>query len=146
MLLLPRLMSMAWSKGSLDDAAAKARELLGLAARNPKDQNYGDAVFEANIMLGKAALRHGDKRASARYLLAAAETPGSERLRRGGIQMNLPRALVDWGERDAVAQFLERMAPKTDRAKDFQDWAAQIRKGINPNMWPTRVGCSEDPC
>ncbi len=146
MLLLPRLMSAAWSKGSLDDAAAKARELLGLAARNPKDPSYGDAVFEANIMLGKAALRRSDKRASARYLLAAAETPGSEQLRRSYIQMNLPRALVDWGERDAVAQFLERMAPKTDRAKDFQDWAAQIRKGINPDMGPTRVGCGQDPC
>jgi hypothetical protein len=56
--------------------------------------------------------------------------PGSEQLRRGDgfsfgvMDMNLMRALVDWGERDAVAQFLERMGPKTNRTKEFLDWAA----------------------
>ena len=79
--------------------------------------------------------------------LAAAETPGSETLRQGGyIDMNLQRVLVDWGERDAVAQFLERMVPKAGRSQDFQDWAAQIRKGINPDLRPTKSGCGKQPC
>jgi hypothetical protein len=62
--------------------------------------------------------------------------------------MNLPRALVDYGERNAVAEFLERMAPKTGRSKQFQDWASEIRKGINPDLIPTSSypGCSQDPC
>ncbi len=130
----------------MDDAEAKARELLKLAARNPKDPQYGDVVFEANIILGKVALRHGRKRASVRYLLAAAETPGSQQLRNGSIEMNLSRALVDWGERDAVAQFLECMAPKTIQSKQFEDWAQQIRKGINPDLIPIFSGCSQSPC
>ena len=140
MMLRMAEMGNAFRKSKLDDAEAKARELLKLAARNPKDPQYGDVV------LGKVALRHGRKRVSARYLLAAAETPGSQQLRSGYIEMNLSRALVDWGERDAVAQFLERMAPKTIQSKQFQDWARQIRKGINPDLLPIFSGCSQGPC
>ena len=80
--------------------------------------------------------------------VATAGTPGSERLRRGQFEMNLPRALVDWGERRTVAEFLEWMAPKTVRSKPFQDWAAELRKGINPDLLPTFSfpGCSQGPC
>jgi hypothetical protein len=80
-------------------------ELLDLAARNSHDAIYGDAIFEANMVLGKVALRRGDKRAAVRHLLAAADGPGSDRIRRGEFEKNLPRALVDWGERRAVADF-----------------------------------------
>ncbi len=132
----------------LDDAEAKARELLNLAAQNRNDAMYGDAVFEANNNLGKIALRRGDKKAAVRYMLAAADTPGSDRIRIGQFDMNLQRSLVDWGERSAVAEFLERMAPKTARSKQFLDWAAEIRKGVNPEGMPTfsYPGCTQDPC
>jgi hypothetical protein len=97
-------------------------------------------------MLGKVALRQGHKREAARYLLAAAEAPESRELRNHPMLMNLPRTLIDWGERDAVAQFLERIAPKTIRAEEFCDWAARIRKGENPDMRPIMIGCSQEPC
>ncbi len=130
------------------DAEAKARELLNLAAQNRNDAMYGDAVFEANNNLGKIALRRGDKKAAVRYMLAAADTPGSDRIRIGQFDMNLQRSLVDWGERSAVAEFLERMAPKTARSKQFLDWAAEIRKGVNPEGMPTfsYPGCTQGPC
>lgn len=143
-------MDQAWSPSgrnpNLDLAGAKARELLELAQRVPGAPYSGYAVFEANIMLGKVALRQGHKREAARYLLAAADAPASEELRHNTILMNLPRALIDWGERDAAAQFLERIAPKTLRAKEFQDWSAQVRKGDNPDMRPIMVGCGQEPC
>ena len=125
-----------------------ARREKDLAARHQSDALYGDALFEANVILGKMALRRGDKKAAARDLLAAAGTPGSDRIRRGEFEMNLPRSLVDWGERRAVAEFFERMAPKTVRSKQFQDWAAEILKGVNPDLIPTLSfpGCSQDPC
>jgi hypothetical protein len=146
MLLRAEEMNRAWRQYKVDDANAKARELLRLAVSNPSNSEYGDVAFDANIMLGKVALRRGDKRASARYLLAATETPGSEKIRLGRIMMDLPRALLDWGERDAVAQFLERMAPKTIRSGELRDWAEQIRKGINPDLRPMFTGCSQAPC
>jgi Zn-dependent protease with chaperone function len=133
---------------NFDGAAAKARELLDLATRNAADPLAADAAFEANMVLGKAALHHGDRKTAARYLLAAADTPASERIRRGDFEMNLPRALIDWGERRAVADFYRRMAPKTARSKQFEDWAADIAKGINPDLIPTfsAPNCTSDPC
>jgi hypothetical protein len=148
MILALSLMRRTWIQSKPDEAAAKARELLELAARHPGDTMYGDALFEGNVILGKLALRHGDKKAAARNLRAAAETPGSDHIRRGEFEMNLPRALVDWGERREVADFLERMAPKTVRSRQFQDWAAEIRRGINPDLIPTFSygGCTKGPC
>jgi hypothetical protein len=148
MVLLRGEMNKDWLRGKENDAGSKARELLDLARRNPSDPLYGDAVFEANMLLGKIALHGGDKGEAVRYLRAAAETPGSDEIQRGYFVMNLPRALVDWGERSAAADFLERMAPKTRRAKELRDWAAQIRRGINPDLTPTMSmpGCSKDPC
>jgi hypothetical protein len=54
--------------------------------------------------------------------------------------MTLARQLVDWGEREAVAQFLDRCALFNHRRKDLAEWATQIRKGINPDLTPYRSG------
>ena len=123
--------------GNFDEPGA--RELLELARRNPKAASYGDAIYNANIALGRSALRRGDRRTSAKYLLAAAETPGSERMRclePYGVTMALPRSLIDWGEREAVAQFLERAARLSEKGPQFKQWAAEIRRGLNPDLIP----------
>jgi hypothetical protein len=117
--------------------AAKARDLLAAAAQSPNDPDYGNALFVANMALCNASLHQGDKRAASRYLLAASEAPPTERLRYGSIDMSVVRHLVDWGERDAVAQFLERCSKfNVERGKDMAEWAAQIRKGVNPDLLP----------
>jgi hypothetical protein len=124
-------------EGKFDEAGA--RELLDLAASNRTDPRYGDAIYNANIALGRDALKHGEKKKAAQYLLAAAETPGSDRLRYSqiyGVSMALPRSLVDWGEREAVAQFLERCARFCDRGEQLKKWAGEIRRGINPDLIP----------
>jgi hypothetical protein len=124
----------------MDEAESNARELLALAEQNTSDPEYGNAIFFANLTLGDAALRRGDKREAARRLLAASEAPPTDRLRYGYIDMTLARQLVDWGEREAVAQFLDRCALLNHRRKDLAEWAAQIRKGINPDLTPYRSG------
>src|SRR5260370_19526366 len=68
MLLTLSLMRRTWIQQKPDEAAAKARELLNLAARHPSDALYGDALFEGHVILGKLALRDGDKKAAARNL------------------------------------------------------------------------------
>jgi hypothetical protein len=94
------------------------------------------------------ALRRGNREESAKYLVAAADAPASDELRYSQIiPLNLPRTLIDWGEREAAAQYFERMAPKTLRTEEFQKWAVEIRKGNNPEkMWPTMSGCGQEPC
>lgn len=148
LLLLLHAARTASHHGSVESDVTKATALLSFANQHPNDPLYADAVFDAHMMLGKAALHRRDKDEAARHLLAAAATPGSERIRYLEFEMNLPRALVDWGKRTAVAEFLERMALKTARAQRLQEWATDIRKGINPDLVPTMSfpGCKEDPC
>jgi hypothetical protein len=142
-LLFAVQMRNAWHQNKYDDSASKAREVLRLLPANA-----GDDAFEANMILGKIALRRGDRQQASRYLLAAADTQDSKLVEAGHFEMNLPRALVDAGSRTSVALFLEKIAPKTGRAKELQGWAASIRKGINPDLLPTfsSPGCSHDPC
>jgi hypothetical protein len=52
--------------------------------------------------------------------------------------MSLPSRLVDAGERDAVADFLERCAKFSGYGREYADWAKRIRRGVNPRMGPTR--------
>jgi hypothetical protein len=147
-LLALRSLQLAWIKENLSGMETEAHRLLDLAAHHPNEPLYGDAIYQANIALGKLALRHGNRGVSARYLMAAAQTPGSEPIYRGDFDMNLPRALVDWGERRAVIDFYRRMAPKTRRAPEFRMWANQLSKGLNPDLLPTfsTAACSNDPC
>jgi hypothetical protein len=152
LLLLKFEMDQAWGPSfrtpNLDLSETKARELLELARKAPNEARSAFAIYEANIMLGKVALRRGNREESAKYLVAAADAPASDELRYSQIiPLNLPRTLIDWGEREAAAQYFERMAPKTLRTEEFQKWAVEIRKGNNPEkMWPTMSGCGQEPC
>ena len=62
----------------VQDREAKANELLALASHNPNDPNYGIATFLANLELGEAVFKRGDKPGAVRHLLAAAEAPKGE--------------------------------------------------------------------
>jgi hypothetical protein len=138
MKLLRGQMEKAFRDGKMDEAESKARELLALAARSTNDPEYGNAIFFANLSLGHVMLRRGEKRRAAGHLLAASNAPPTDHLRYEYIDMTLARQLVDWGEREAVAQFLDRCAQFNRRGKDLTEWAAQIRKGINPDLTPYR--------
>jgi len=109
---------------------AGAHELLALASRN------GTAIFLADLALGEAALNRGDKAGAVRYLLAASTAPPTEFLRYHMIDMSLPRALVEAGERESVATFLDRCAKFNSQNKRLAEWAVQIREGLNPKLTP----------
>jgi hypothetical protein len=132
--LLRRQVEEAGYRKKLEEVEPQARELLTLAAQNPTDREYGNAIFFGNLALSRVALRQGNKREAARLLLLASEAPPTDLLRYGHIDTDLPFELVDWGERDAVAQFLERCARFNRVEERMADWAAQIRKGINPDL------------
>ena len=148
MILAMDQMLKASYRGNLDATQVNAGNLLALASQNPQDSLYGEALFDANMLLGKIAMRRGDRKAAVRDLLKAADAPASEAVRRGDFIMNLPRALVDWGERRAVIEFFRRVAAKSDRAAEFRRWAVELSKGINPDLTPTLgvAGCAHDPC
>lgn len=98
-----------------------AQEALDLAPQARNHPDYGTAFFNANMVLGMAAMRNGDAKSAAAYLLKAADAPATDALRYpiGNARPwptiwhfpdTLAAALLQAGERDAVVAFLEKYA------------------------------------
>jgi hypothetical protein len=121
-------------------AEAFARETLELAERHRSDPQYGTAVYTANMVLGALTLRDGDRSAASAFLLNASKAPPTEELAYredvvSGVHWHLARDLLERGERDAVAQFLDRMAQiNVVRRLELRDAAAAIRRGETPKL------------
>ena len=117
-----------------------AQDLLNLLPRFKDDPNSGTAFYRAYIALGLNALREGDGRLAAKYLLEASRAPRTDELAYGytpsGLEWRLVNYLLKSGERTTVAMFLERTAAIRDIEKDqrLAD-AAAIRKGMMPVMF-----------
>ncbi len=126
-------------------AGQYAQEALDLAPKARNHPDYGTAVFDANMVLGMAAIKSGDTKAAAAYLLKAADAPATDALRYpiGNARPwptiwqfpnTLAAALLQAGERDAVVAFLEKYARITvsGRGRTLVDIAA-IRSGKLPD-------------
>jgi hypothetical protein len=111
-------MSAAYKAGELGSADALAREYLQLAKRFPCNWNYGNAIHNANSILGLVALRNGRKAEAVTYLGAAGATPGSPQLDTFGPSLLLARELAKAGEHKAVAGYL-RSVQRFWKAKDM---------------------------
>lgn len=145
-LALPEALRLAYAANQLDQAAAHAQALIKLLQRFAGHPRYGDAIFLAHQTLGKIALQKGDTKTAVAELYASTNNPGSDRLTHGPIPMDLARALVDRGERKAVAHFLDRCSHFNLERDKLIDWGVLIRKGINPDLVPYSPGCSPGPC
>src|SRR5437762_13634578 len=80
------------AKASLDrghdaDAKSFAEEMERLTPKYPKDWNYGNAIHDSNIVLGRLALKAGDVEAAKKRLLAAGHSSGSPQLDSFGPDM-----------------------------------------------------------
>ena len=150
----------AQARAALDagDTRSAARHASALLKRNTDRGwwNYGNVVYEANQILGLAALKEGRVAAARRHLLAAGRTPGSPQLNSFGPEMTLARELLKRGERQAVLDFLDLVArfwatPGANTRPEFRGmyeqhaakirrWKAAIRAGR-----PASLNRSEHP-
>jgi hypothetical protein len=112
-----------------------ATELLTEAAKNPDDPNYGNAIYDANEVLGRVALRHGDIAHAGILLLEAGRTPGSLQLSSLGPDMTLTLELLEKGERTVVLQFFDlcrRFWPSG--LPQLDAWSRTVREGGIPKF------------
>ena len=84
----------------LNDAQSYAQELL--KSSTDPGNNYGNAIFFANLVFGQVALRQGNIEAAKAHLIAAGKTPGSPALDSFGPNMSLAKDLFEAGERGAI--------------------------------------------
>lgn len=105
---LPDAAKAAFEVGNYDNADRYAGRLLELAPRFKEDPNYGGAIHDAHMVLGRLALHRDDLGAAARELQEAANTPGSMSIASLGPNMSLANDLLHRGERRAVLAYLEK--------------------------------------
>jgi len=121
------------AKSAFERARGFAKEALA------KEAGDGASVYRANLIAGMLAMRDGDRPRAVRHLLASVEGPASEEM---GYSFEygtyrLPGWLLKDGEREAVIQYLEKLAGRhVSQKAQLLESAELIRKGIQPTWYP----------
>ncbi len=132
---LNRAAKNAWLKGDTENARVLATEMEGLLPKYKDDWNYGNAVQDANQVLGLIALEAGDLAEAKKRLLASADSKGSPQMNSFGPNMRLAKALLEKGEKDVVLEYFERCRKFWEMGNDqLAAWADSVKKGEIPGF------------
>ena len=123
------------NQGHDAEAKAFAEELERLAPKYAKDWNYGNAIQDFNIVLGRLALKAGDVDTAKKCLLAAGHSPGSPQMDSFGPNMTLAKELFAKGEKDVVFEYFELCKKfwKLERGK-LDEWKKDAEGGRVPDF------------
>lgn len=132
---LDKLAKAALKAGEVEKAAGYANESLKAAARFPKDWNHGNAIHHGNNVLGRIALKQGDLKLAADYLLKAGTTPGSPQLGSFGPNMSLAKELLEKDQREPVLQYFELCRKFWKMGGERLDqWTKDVKAGQAPDF------------
>ena len=139
----------ALKEGKVKEAKALAKELARVTPEYRDNWNYGNAVANANQILGQIALSEGDLEEAKKHLLASANSKGSPQLNSFGPNFKLAGKLAEKGEYRTVIQFLAQVkmfwANPNDRREanskhvagmhlqQLDSWRKQLQAGKVPD-------------
>lgn len=125
----------SFEEGKVEDARKYANDLLTLAPKYQRDWNYGNAIQDGNLVLGRIALKEGKIEEAKHCLLAAGKSPGSPQMDSFGPNVSLAKDLLEKGERDVVLQYFElcRVFWKDDFGK-LNEWSSAVKAGKTPDF------------
>jgi tetratricopeptide (TPR) repeat protein len=123
--------------GDMADAAFKMGDFLG-AAELAKIHLQGKdraAPQRANTVLGRVALRSGDRSAARQYLLDSSAPEAERDVSFSGPTMVLAKELLEEDEYDAVLEYLQNCLSLWPRGENvLQFWIADIKNRKIPNF------------
>jgi hypothetical protein len=125
----------SFNQGHDEEAKALAVEMQDLAPAYKKDWNYGNAVQDFNIVLGRLALKSGDIDTAREHLLAAGRSPGSPQMNSFGPNFSLAKDLLTTGDKAIVLEYIDlvRKFWKLDHRK-LDQWKKDIEEGRAPDF------------
>ena len=85
----------AYSEEKYTDAKKYADELSALVPKFKGNWNYGNAIQDYNLILGRIALREGRIGKAKDYLIEAGKSPGSPQMDTFGPNMSLAKDLLE---------------------------------------------------
>jgi len=126
--------------GKTEAAGRYASNLLALLPQFPNDWNYGNAVQDANLVLGRIAVQEGRMEDAKRHLLEAGKSPGSPVMNSFGPNMSLAKDLIEKGERAVVLEYFElcRKFWQMDNGR-LEQWSRDMKAGKTPDFGATLV-------
>lgn len=124
------------NRGKIAEARAYATELLAMVERHKADaSDYGVAIHDGNMVLGRIALIDHKTEEAKRYLLKAGMTPGAPTLDSFGPNMRLAKDLIEAGERDTVIEYFHECRRFWgDHKETLDDWEATVKAGGTPDF------------
>lgn len=125
----------ACEAGYMDRAEEVSREMLESAAKLKNNWNTGNAIYWANIVLGKISLTNGDLDESCTYLIRASKTSGSPQLNSFGPEFELCQNLAKQGRIDAAITYLSNCSKFWKSSSgQLSKWRKQLKNGIVPSF------------
>lgn len=127
----------SFAAGKMADAKKYAEELNSLLPQFKDDRDYGTAMFNANLILGRVALRDGKVEDAKRYLITAGQSPLTPSLSSSGPNMSLANDLLAKGERQVVQDFLEQCRKLwLSNSGQLDKWIEEVKSGKTPDFGP----------
>lgn len=125
----------AFKEKKYAEAEKLALELEGLTPRFKDNWNYGNAIQNSNVILGRLAVRDGKLEKAKEHLLAAGRSPGSPQMDTFGPNMSLALDLLEKGEKKTVLEYFEfcRKFWKMQDGK-LDRWAKEVEGGKIPEF------------
>ena len=125
----------AFAAGDIPKATAYANRLLNEAISYRTRWDYGNAIHQGNLVLGRIAVREGRLAEAVTFLRASGQTPGSPQLNSFGPNMSLAKDLLEQGETDAVLDYFELCRKFwTMGGSRLDTWAAAVEAGKLPSF------------
>lgn len=123
----------SFNAGRIEEARKDAQELMSVLPRFKDNWNYGNAIQDSNLVLGRIALREGRLDEAKRYLIEAGKSPGSPQMDSFGPNMSLAKDLLEKGERDVVLRYFELCRKFWEMGHGRLDrWSLEVKSGKIP--------------
>jgi len=122
----------SFAAGKVEDARNYAQELAALLPGFRQHSEYGNAVHDANLTLGRIALREGRTEDAKRYLTESIRAP-SARLMDYGPSMSLAKDLLEKREPQAVLNYFA-LCKKFWNYGHLDEWSRLVQEGQTPDF------------
>lgn len=125
----------SFAVGKIEDAQKYAQELMALLPSFHQNREYGGAMSDANLVLGRIAVRNGNMEDARRYLIVAGQIPTTPQLENYGPNMSLAKDLLAKGERQAVLDYFELCRKFwTNGGGQLDKWSQKVKDGKIPDF------------
>ncbi len=125
----------AFSSGNYKDARIYAVELERLTSAYKGNWNYGNAIQNSNLVLGRIAVKEGRIEEAKNHLLKTGKSPGSPQMNTFGPNMSLAKDLLETGEKEVVVEYFTLCKSFWEMNEgQLDEWIILVQSGKIPNF------------